>query len=375
MRMSTLRRAAAVGGLFLLLTGGCARPTGPGGAPDGWPSDRTFIATSVTENGAPKELVEGSRIVLNFRADGQLGAHAGCNSMSGAGRIESGALVVDELGMTEMGCPDGGNAQDAWIADLLTSRPALHLADDELTLTGDSITMVLLDREVADPDRPLAGTPWTVHTVFQGDSASSMMHPVPAVLTIEPSTGSFLATTGCVGGELHGTATVLGDRVSFLVTEEQPCVGGSNGVDEAVRATLTGDLAYEIEAGSLRLLRPDGSGLGLSAPDAAGEGQVEVDCGTVTVAQAEQPPESALACFLDAVAAGRSVHLTIVAPTVEGDPIPMTYRGDGGPSIQVTTDARQDRFGSGQVEYQVCEGPRVEGGWLAFAECTDAGTG
>jgi hypothetical protein len=178
-----------------------------------------------------------------------------------------------------------------------------------------------------------------------------------------------------VGGELRGTTTVAGDRVAFLVTEEQPCVGGSNAVDEAVRATLTGEVRYEIEAGSLRLLRPDGRGIGLSAPDAGGDGQVEVDCGTVMLGQGEQPPASVLTCFLDAVAAGRSVHLTVVPLTVEGDPIPMTYRGDGGPLIQVTTDSRQDHFGSGQVAYQSCEGPRVEGGMLAFDECTDAGTG
>jgi hypothetical protein len=197
---------------------------------------------------------------------------------------------------------------------------------------------------------------------------------VPAVLTIDPS-GSFLATTGCVGGGLEGTATISGDLITFTVSGDQACVGGGNAVDEAVRATLSGELTYEIEAGSLRLLRADGNGLGLAAEGAGGDGEVEIDCGTVTLDQGESPPPAMLTCLLDAVAAARSVHLTIVAPTVEGDLVPTTYRGDGTATILVIVDARQDRFGSGRLEYQTCEQPRVENGWLTFAQCTGDGTG
>lgn len=365
------------GGVVLLLAAGCAGMAGPGAPapdPDGWPSGRAFIATSVNESGAAKAIVEGTEIMVRFGNGGEVNAHAGCNSMGGTGRLDAGALKIDSMAMTEMGCPDGRMEQDAWVADFLTSGPVMRLAGDELTLTGPTITMVLLDREVADPDRPLAGTPWTVTTVFTGDAASNMVHPVPAVLTIDAS-GSFVATTGCVGGELRGSATVTGASVTFLVSEEQPCVGGSNPIDEAVRATLAGALTYEIDAAQLRLLRSDGVGLGLAAGAAGGDG-VEVDCGTATLAQGETPPAAMLTCFLDAVAAGRTVHLSIVRPTVEGDPIPTSYRGYGTDSIQVTVDTRQDRFGSGGLQYQLCSGPTVaEDGFLAFAECTDAGTG
>src|SRR5690606_33423066 len=99
---------------------------------------------------------------------------------------------------------------------------------------------------------------WTAHTIFAGDSASSVAHPVPAVLTIDAATSSFEATTGCVGGTLSGSATIAGDQITFTVTTEQPCVGASNPVDEAVRATLTGPVTYEIEADQLRLLRATG---------------------------------------------------------------------------------------------------------------------
>ncbi|MBX6749916.1 MAG: META domain-containing protein [Micromonosporaceae bacterium] len=357
---------------MLLVATACATPQGPGAPGDEWPAGRDFLATSVTENGASKTIVEGTQVRVSFEAGGRISAYAGCNHMSGTGRIDSGTLVVTDLATTEMGCPGELMEQDAWVADLLTSRPTVRLAGDELTLATATITMVLLDREVADPDRPLAGTSWTVTTVYAGDGASTSIHPVPAVLTIDAATGSFTATTGCVGGELQGTAIVAGSSITFGVTEEKPCVGGSNQVDAAVRATLTGEVTYEIEADQLRLLRPNGDGLGLSTGN-AGSGLVEVDCGTAVVNQGDIPPESMLTCFIDAVAAGRTAHLSVVMPTVEGDPIATSYRyHGGGPSIEVLTDTRQDAFRPQELRLQTCEQPRVEEGFLAFATCSEA---
>jgi heat shock protein HslJ len=373
MRVSLRPLAAALGSGVILVAAACATPQTPGapGAGDEWPAGREFLATTVTESGAAKAIVEGSRIRVSFGDDGRVSANAGCNHMSGAGRIEAGRLIVDNLAMTEMACLGGLMEQDAWVADLLTSRPTLRLDGDELTLATSTITMVMLDREVADPDRPLVGTAWTVTTVFAGDAASNSVHPVPAVLTIAAS-GQFTATTGCVAGQLRGTATVAGAQITFLVTEQQPCLGGSNAVDEAVRATLAGPLTYEIEAAHLRLLRPDGTGLGLV--EGPGSDGAVVDCGTITASPAGDVPAEALACLVDADAAGRTAHLTIVRTTVEGDPIPTTYRADGAGSVHVFHDNRQDRFGSGVVEYQVCQQPRVQDGELAFGSCGEVGT-
>lgn len=369
MRVVSRWLTATLGSGVLLVLSACAQPQSPGAAgQDGWPTDRTFLATSVTENGAPKAVVDGTQIRVSFGADGRISANAGCNHLGGTARLEAGRLVVDGgLVTTEMGCPQELMAQDAWLADFLSSRPELRLDGDELTLAAETMTMTLLDREVADPDRPLAGTRWVVHTVMDGETASSTIHPVPAVLTIDASTSSFEATTGCVGGALRGSATVAGDQVTFTVTEEQACTGASNPVSDAVRATLSGPVRYEIEADQLRLLRDNGDGIGLG--EAAADGPV--DCGTAILDKDDTPPASMLSCFLDAVAAGRAAHLTVVRPTVEGDPIATTYRADGSPSIQLIIDATQDQFGRGEIEYQTCEEPSVdEYGFLAFARCT-----
>src|SRR5687767_1310518 len=148
---------------------GAAKP----GSGEAW--GRTFLSTSVTENGQPKPLVEGTRISLRFDGERrQLGAQAGCNSMSGAASFEDGRLVVDDLATTEMGCDPPRHAQDEWVAAFLTGRPRSTLDGPTLTLENGTTRMVLDDRKVADPDRALRGTKWVVDTIVEGESASSV---------------------------------------------------------------------------------------------------------------------------------------------------------------------------------------------------------
>ncbi len=261
-RFATLRwavLAAATASVAVLAA--CATKTGPSTAGPDWPSERTFLSTAVTENGAPKPLVENTRISVRFHDDGRVTANAGCNTLGGAGRLNQGKLVLGDMSMTEMGCDGGRMEQDQWLAEFLTSDPAFVLAGQQLTLTGGTTVLQLLDREVADPDRPLAGTQWVIDTIFAGDTASNVAQTAPAVLVISPG-GSFEATTGCAGGAVSGVAVIASPRVTFSVTAQQPCTDGTSMLDTAIRAALNGERTYEITAGSLRLMAPDGRGIG-----------------------------------------------------------------------------------------------------------------
>src|SRR5262245_18917255 len=165
-------RRVVVGALaFAALTvpTACAQSAPPASGPSGGPWGLTFLSTAVTETGEPRPLVEGTRIELSFPEEGRVSANAGCNIMSGTAVLRDGALIVDELGMTEMGCPPGRMQQDAWVAQFLSARPRLSLDAGELTLTSGSITTVLADRRVVDPDRPLTVTTWVVDTFYERD--------------------------------------------------------------------------------------------------------------------------------------------------------------------------------------------------------------
>jgi heat shock protein HslJ len=121
---------------------------------------RTFLSESVTQDGRPLPLVVGTSIRLTFHDDGRLTASAGCNSMGGPVRTDGGRIAVADLATTEMGCDPERHAQDAWLAGFLTGRPAWRYEAPRLELRAGSTTVVLLDRAVADPDRPVEGTTW-----------------------------------------------------------------------------------------------------------------------------------------------------------------------------------------------------------------------
>jgi heat shock protein HslJ len=272
-----MRTRTTIALLFLLaLTAGCGRGTISQGGSDASGGDepwgRTFLSTSVTENGQPKPLVEGTRISLRFSDGHELGAQAGCNSMGGRASFEAGRLVVGDLATTEMGCDPARHAQDEWLARFLTSRPRAHaghranLKAGTLTLENDSSRVVLADREVAQPDRSLRDTKWVVDTIVEGESASSV--PAGAEAHVIFGDGDrFGGDSGC--NSMGGNAVVHDDThtitFSEVVTTKMACEDDRMRLERAVLATLEGDVAYGIEADVLRLDGPDGHGLRLRA--------------------------------------------------------------------------------------------------------------
>ena len=103
--------------------------------------------------------------------------------MFGDYELDGDTLVVGELAMTMMGCPDGLAEQDAWVGDLLAAGPTVAETDGTLTVTSGTTVITLLDRKIADPDRPLVGTLWRVETLISNDAASSTPGGAEATLT------------------------------------------------------------------------------------------------------------------------------------------------------------------------------------------------
>jgi heat shock protein HslJ len=267
--------------LLALATAGCGRGPVTSAAADtsgddGAPWNRAFLSTSVTENGQPRALVTGTRISLNFVEDGhRIGAQAGCNSMGGQASFEDGRLLVGDLATTEMGCDPPRHAQDEWLAGFLTSRPQWSLDGPTLALDNGTTRVVLDDREVADPDRPLRGTKWVVDTIIEGESASSVPAGAEAYMVFGDD-NHFSGNAGCngMGGDsvIHeGTSTIT---FSGVLTTKMACQEDRMRLERAVLATLDGDVAYQVDADVLRLDGPDGHGLRLRASaDAPADGQ------------------------------------------------------------------------------------------------------
>lgn len=224
---------------------------------------RTFLSVDVTENGVARPLVPGTRIRISFAMDGNLGAHAGCNSMGGAYRTEGGRLVVEAMFMTEMACDGDLGAQEQMLSTFLGSKPTLTLSGNELTLSNATIVMKLLDREIADPDLPLVGPVWQVHTILTGDAAASLPAQIVATITFDVD-GTVSIETGCNSG--GGKYSISGNTITFeppLMTL-RACAGPEGQMEAAVMAVVgAGAVKATIETSNLTL-QAGGNGLMLS---------------------------------------------------------------------------------------------------------------
>jgi heat shock protein HslJ len=258
-RLTAIGSALALGMLSILA--GCGQP----GAARSTrlPAGRTFVSTSVTDGGHQRPLVRATKISLTFHAD-TISANAGCNTISGAARPDAGRLVVGALATTAIGCPQPLADQDTWLANFLTSRPALTLQGPTLTLYGTTVVITLTDRKVAEPDRHLAGTHWVADTVIDRNTASSAPPAITAELILTTD-GHVSGNTGCRGFSGSYTATATTVTFSRLGTGKRSCASDAVRMDRAVLAALTGTVTYHIDADRLTLNAASGAGLGLTA--------------------------------------------------------------------------------------------------------------
>lgn len=255
-------RRLLVLGCAALLAAACGRDPGAGGQSEVTQtvSGRTFLSESVTEDGASRELVEGTRIRLSFGDDGSLSAYAGCNTMSGRVEVRDERLFVGAVGATRIGCDPELHAQDEWFEAFLITGPSFELDGHWLTLQTGSTTIRLLDRVVADPDRALDGTVWWLDGMFDAQAASSV--PAGVAATLEIGGGRLLFVIDRCnqgGGDVEVAETTM--RIGVITTTDVACQEPALTVERAIHEVLAGEVTYSITAASLTLEHPSGRGL------------------------------------------------------------------------------------------------------------------
>lgn len=152
---------------------------------------RTFVSESVEG----WDLVPGSEIRIGF-GTGTLRANGGCNSITGEYTMTGATLVLQGYGMTLMGCDPGLHHQEDWLVGFLEAGPRLELNEPRLTMSTADARMVLLDREVASPDRPLVGTQWIGQGYSDGQMATGgTAWPLAGIVFAED--GSVTIDTSC----------------------------------------------------------------------------------------------------------------------------------------------------------------------------------
>lgn len=289
-RRSFIWQVPAAVGVLLLALSACAVQSGPPGIgtpPSGDnPSagatgatestdldGRTFISSGITGH----ELVEGSVVRMAFEG-GQLSVQAGCNNLFAAYAVEQQTLRVATMGSTQMGCEQDLMDQDQWLAGFLEGGPTAVVDGDELTLSDGATELVLTDRVVADPDRPLVGTTWQLESHRSDDAVSHVAGMEKATLRFDGQ-GRLQVHTGCNRGSatyaVEGDTVVIGPVMLTRMACPEPAMQIETLLTQAIDQQT---LSVSIEADRLTLKSTgegddgSGSGLGLRAvPDPAGD--------------------------------------------------------------------------------------------------------
>lgn len=219
------------------------------------PDGRTYVVTSVTQDGEPYRLVRDTEIRLRF-ADGNLTLTAGCNTMSGGYTLDGSRMTVKPLAMTEMGCDQDRMEQDSWLAGLFERPVQFNDGSDAAVISGGTV-LALADRRTVSPDLPLAGTDWVLNGTSEGDAASSVPSGTqPPTLRITDA-GQAQVFDGCNRGS--GPAEVDDDSIRFgpRMTTLSAC--SDQMIDAFVNAVLDGETSYTIEERSLTISNGDRS--------------------------------------------------------------------------------------------------------------------
>lgn len=223
---------------------------------------RVFVGSEITVDGSARP-VPGGRLAIDFTEPGRVGANAGCNSMSGEMRIEGATLVVENLGSTQMGCDPTHEEMDALVAELLTARPSVEVTTEGITLRSERVSATLVDRETAEPTRPLEATVWTLDTIIDGETASTVPDTSePLTLTLADGTFTFTLCNGIsTPYALDGTTL----RVEPFAMTEMSCGEELDRLESFVVAMLSGPVEASTLGDSLKLSGADGKGLGFAA--------------------------------------------------------------------------------------------------------------
>ncbi|NLG55476.1 MAG: META domain-containing protein [Rhodococcus sp.] len=232
-------------------------------APSADPTGRTFISTDVEG----EQIPGGGPLTVGFPESGRISATAGCNQAGGSVDLADGTLTTGPLAMTMMACiGDTANA-DAWMQQFLESGPQWTLDADTLTLTGENSTVTLIDKKVAQPDKPIVGTTWHVTSLISTEAieTSQALEDAAPHFTIGDD-GTVTGSAGC--NQMTGRATISNQSGATATITFEPvgttmmaCDDDAMAVEAAVLSALSGETTATVDGDTLRLQRADGVGV------------------------------------------------------------------------------------------------------------------
>ena len=248
---------------LLPLLAGCGAQGAPQPADDG-SGDDTALSGEYVADGLPAPFSEGDVLRVGF-GDGEVSFSATCNQMSGTAGWGSGTLDVSSVGGTEMGCPGDGFAQDEWLVDFFTSRPAVTVDGTDVRLASGRTEIWLVPADElapggTGPDVALEGAHWRLTGIEEadGDSVGILVVPNKVEAWVEIDSGQVRFRAGCNAG--GGPAEVVDDRLELgeVAIELVGCQGVEAEIERlSVPVLMADSVRWSVTGDELRLTRGD----------------------------------------------------------------------------------------------------------------------
>ncbi|WP_030762859.1 META domain-containing protein [Streptomyces sp. NRRL F-2664] len=260
--MRTLRHVHLPAGLALVLAlaaAGCGRAEDQGAGavlPD--PVGR-WTVESLTTGGRTLHAPETARVDFGEKqAKGNYGCNGFTADLSFAG---TSAVTVTPGASTTMACAD--MEFETAFAKLFTGRLAIDRGPDRLTLKTADGSTIAMTSQPAVPDASLTAVEWTVESLVDGASVSSL--PAGAAGTARFTIAADLSVSGTLGcNRFNAQVTRDGDRLTFgpLTTTRMACDGPAGEVEQKLTGLFaSGPLVSTIAGRRLTLTAADGQGL------------------------------------------------------------------------------------------------------------------
>jgi heat shock protein HslJ len=245
----------------LLAVAGC---TGNAPVPAGIPLNGTaWTLTEYVSNGTPLSTLNGTTITLSFDKEGSFTGTAGCNHYFASYGMKGTAITIGQAGSTEMYCTAPGvMQQESTYLALLGRASSVMIENDRLTLADAKGTTILSFARIVPPaPAPLAGTNWTLDSVYSADAVSSVMAGT-TITAVFDRDGRVTGSAGC--NRYFASYTVTGTSISIGEAGSTKMYCTSDGVmqqESAYLASLGRTTTFTITGNRLTLADAKGATL------------------------------------------------------------------------------------------------------------------
>ncbi|MEV7867126.1 META domain-containing protein [Streptomyces sp. NPDC088124] len=231
---------------------------------------------SVTVDGRKTAAPAGAGVEIS--PQGRASAQTGCNRISADVTVEGDTVTVGEKDATLVGCDKEMESFEKALDGAFAGKLTAKVQDEKLTLTTADGDTIALTSEGPEEAAPLAGTRWTVGSLTDDDTATSVPQGAEgkAFFTItlgkEAQAGKDGERTGSVEGSLgcnrfKAPATVTDTTLTLgrITATRKLCPGPGMTLERQVQKVLEGKVTYELRHRDLTLRTAEGEGIGALA--------------------------------------------------------------------------------------------------------------